>query len=207
MSSDHTLKFRLFSLYAVNQSTLSLGGERTAAFPHFYTSFSEFVKLFHFLKNSFYLFWKLFIYLSWGLLSSWDIQASHRGGFSCCRAEALGFRGSVVVARRLSCSKACGILLNHNSNPCPLLWQADSYPLPHQGGTCQTISCIYLMYLSIFSIGDTAVAWAIDTCLDGGYPGEGNTCSRILIWRIPMLRGAWWAIVHGVSKSQTRLSD
>ena len=114
---------------------------------------------------------------------------------------------SATVARRLSCSKACGILLNHNSNPCPLLWQADSYPLPHQGGTCQTISCIYLMYLSIFSIGDTAVAWAIDTCLDGGYPGEGNTCSRILIWRIPMLRGAWWAIVHGVSKSQTRLSD
>ena len=28
----------------------------------------------------------------------------------------------------------------------------------------------------------------------------------ILAWRIPMDRGAWWAIVDGVTKSQTRLS-
>ena len=27
------------------------------------------------------------------------------------------------------------------------------------------------------------------------------THSSILAWRIPMDRGAWWAIVHGVSKS------
>ena len=32
-------------------------------------------------------------------------------------------------------------------------------------------------------------------------------CSNILAWRIPMDRGTWWAIVHGVAKSQTRLSD
>ena len=32
-------------------------------------------------------------------------------------------------------------------------------------------------------------------------------CSNILPWRIPMDRGTWWAIVHGVAKSQTRLSD
>ena len=29
------------------------------------------------------------------------------------------------------------------------------------------------------------------------------THSSILIWRIPMDRGAWWATVHGISKSQT----
>ena len=29
----------------------------------------------------------------------------------------------------------------------------------------------------------------------------------ILVWRIPMNRGAWQAIVHGVAKSPTRLSD
>ena len=29
----------------------------------------------------------------------------------------------------------------------------------------------------------------------------------ILAWRIPMDRGAWRATVHGVTKSQTRLSD
>ena len=25
----------------------------------------------------------------------------------------------------------------------------------------------------------------------------------ILAWKIPMYRGAWWAAVHGVTKSQT----
>ena len=32
------------------------------------------------------------------------------------------------------------------------------------------------------------------------------THSSPLAWRIPMDRGAWWATVHGVAKSQTRLS-
>ena len=29
------------------------------------------------------------------------------------------------------------------------------------------------------------------------------THSSILAWRIPMGRGAWWAAVHGVAKSDT----
>jgi len=33
------------------------------------------------------------------------------------------------------------------------------------------------------------------------------TQSSILIWRIPMDRGAWRAAVHGVTKSWTQLSD
>jgi len=33
------------------------------------------------------------------------------------------------------------------------------------------------------------------------------THSSILAWRIPMDREAWWATVHGVAKSWTRLSD
>ena len=32
-----------------------------------------------------------------------------------------------------------------------------------------------------------------------------TTHSSILAWRIPMDRGAWWATVHGVAKSQTWL--
>ena len=32
------------------------------------------------------------------------------------------------------------------------------------------------------------------------------THSSILAWRIPMDRGAWGSTVHGVAKSQTRLS-
>ena len=33
------------------------------------------------------------------------------------------------------------------------------------------------------------------------------THSSILAWRIPMDGGDWRATVHGVAKSQTRLSD
>ena len=33
------------------------------------------------------------------------------------------------------------------------------------------------------------------------------THSSILAWRIPMDRGAWWAAVHGVTKSWILLSD
>ena len=31
---------------------------------------------------------------------------------------------------------------------------------------------------------------------------EMATHSSILAWKIPMDRGAWWATVHGVAKSQ-----
>ena len=44
----------------------------------------------------------------------------------------------------------------------------------------------------------------------GSIPGLGRsleesmaTHSSILAWRILMDRGAWWATVHGVAKSQT----
>ena len=33
------------------------------------------------------------------------------------------------------------------------------------------------------------------------------THSSLFAWRIPMDRGAWQATMHGVTKSQTRLSD
>ena len=38
-------------------------------------------------------------------------------------------------------------------------------------------------------------------------PEEGlATHSSILTWRIPMDRGAWWAMIHGVEKCWTHLS-
>ena len=37
--------------------------------------------------------------------------------------------------------------------------------------------------------------------------GEHATHSNILAWRIPMDRGAWQAISHGIAKSGTQLSD
>ena len=42
----------------------------------------------------------------------------------------------------------------------------------------------------------------------GRSPGEGNgNPLQYSCLENPMDRGAWWAIVHGVAKSWTRLSD
>ena len=42
----------------------------------------------------------------------------------------------------------------------------------------------------------------------GRFPGGGHgNYPSILAWKIPMDRGVWWAAVHGVAKSQTRLND
>ena len=65
--------------------------------------------------------------------------ASQRAGFSC-REQTLDMHASVVAACRLSscsaglgCSVECGIFLEEGSNPCPLHWQVDSYPLCYHG--------------------------------------------------------------------------
>ena len=36
--------------------------------------------------------------------------------------------------------------------------------------------------------------------------GMVSHCS-ILPWTVPMDRGAWWAAIHGIAKSQTQLSN
>ena len=42
----------------------------------------------------------------------------------------------------------------------------------------------------------------------GRFSGEGNgTPVQYSCLENPIDRGAWWATVHGVTKSQTRLSD
>ena len=41
--------------------------------------------------------------------------------------------GNTIVVHGLSCSLACGILLDQGQNPCLLYWQADSLPLNHRG--------------------------------------------------------------------------
>ena len=56
------------------------------------------------------------------LLSSCDTRASHRGGFSCCRAQAPGTQASVAVAHGLRCSPTGGLFLDQGSNPRSLHW-------------------------------------------------------------------------------------
>ena len=62
---------------------------------------------------------------------------------SCCEQAHELLTGLVVVAHRVSCPKACGIFLDQGSNPCPLHWQVDSYPLYHQGSTMDVFSSHY----------------------------------------------------------------
>ena len=66
-------------------------------------------------------------------------QASHCNGFSCCGAQALGAQALSVKRHEFSCSEACGIFPEQGSNPCPLHWQSDSYPLHHQGSPTASI--------------------------------------------------------------------
>ena len=73
------------------------------------------------------------------------VWVSHCSGFSCCRVLAVGHVGSIViapglqskglilVANELSCSEACGIILDQGTNPYLLPWQEDSLPLSHLG--------------------------------------------------------------------------
>ena len=49
--------------------------------------------------------------------------------------------------------------------------------------------------------------WAQSLGWEDPLEEDMETHSNILVWRIPMDRGAWWTRVHGVAKSQTQLSD
>ena len=67
----------------------------------------------------------------------------------------------------------------------------------------------HLIFAWDFPVVKNLAANAGDTRGAGLIPGSGKspggmaTQSSILAWRITMDRGAWWAIVHGVAKSQT----
>ena len=89
-----------------------------------------------------YHFWLRWVFVAVGGLSlvaasrsysSLQCLASPCGGCSCCRARGSRLADFSSCGYRLSCSVACGILPDQGSNPCPLNWQADSYPLDHQG--------------------------------------------------------------------------
>ena len=80
-----------------------------------------------------------------GPFSSCGVWASLGSGLLCCRAQASGHTGSVVVAPGLqstgsmavacglSCSEACRVLSDQGSNRSLLHRLADSSPLSHRG--------------------------------------------------------------------------
>ena len=68
---------------------------------------------------------------------------------------------------------------------------------------------IYIHRASQWLSGEESVCKAGASGDAYSIPGEDHlgdgmaTQSSILSWRIPMDRGAWWATVHGIAKSQT----
>ena len=103
------------------------------------------------------LFIYLFIYfwLCWVFISVWGLSpVAASGGHSSSRCAGLSLSwplllrskgsrraGSVIVAHGPSCSAACGIFPDQDSNPRPLHWQADSQPLRHQGSPGYAFLC------------------------------------------------------------------
>ena len=93
---------------------------------------------------------------------------SHFSGFFFGRAKVLGSQASELTARGfgncdsptlehlgsfvthwLSCSEACGIFPDQGLNLCPLHWQADSYPLHHQGSPHGIFTCLFFFWVSL----------------------------------------------------------
>ena len=67
-------------------------------------------------------------------------------------------------------------------------------------------SVVKILLANAGNAGDTGDSGSIPGL--GGSPGVGNGNPRqYSCLGNPMDRGAWWATVHGVAKSQTRLSD
>ena len=107
----------------------------------------------------FIYFWQCWVFVSVGGLS--PVAASGGHSSSWCTGLSLlwplllqstgsGRAGSVVVAHGPSCSTAYGIFPDQGSNPCPLLWQADSQPLRHQGSPINLVNIHHLIQLQYF---------------------------------------------------------
>ena len=96
------------------------------------------------------------------------VWASHRGGSSCRRAQAPGCMGFSncgtwaqqrrlqslehrlrIVAQGLSCSLPCGIFLDQGSNSCLLHWQADAWPLSHQGSSVPSFISVFVVVVKV----------------------------------------------------------
>ena len=97
------------------------------------------------------------------------------------------------------------------------------YPVHPNCNKCCLIYCLFLFVSFLFCTGvwaslvpqtvknldlakdqETRV-WSL--CQEDPPEKEMVTHSSVLAWEIPKDTGAWWATVHGVTESQTRLSD
>ena len=85
------------------------------------------------------------------------------------------------MAFGLSCSAKCEIFLAQGSNPCPLHWQVDSYPLCHQGSYDEFLEAPLAQVRPLLGAGGTSArGWA------AGTPSEVGAEEREAMFRGPM---------------------
>ena len=77
---------------------------------------------------------------------------------------------------------------------CP--WRRDRPPIP-----------LYLVAQTVKNLPAMQETWVRSLGWKDLLEKGTATHSSMLVWRIPMDRGAWRATVHGVAKRLTRLSD
>ena len=84
--------------------------------------------------------------------------------------------------------------------------------IPWADGTEQQRTCAFYRHLGASLVAQMAKnppaiweTWVQSLGWEDHLEKEMATHSSILAWRIPMDRGAWWATVHGVTKSRTQL--
>ena len=88
------------------------------------------------LNNFLMAFWEKGLYLFWavlGLCCCTSFLQLRRVGCSPVAVSGLLTEVASLVEQGLRCSAACEIFLDQGLNLCLLHWQAESYPLDHQG--------------------------------------------------------------------------
>ena len=95
------------------------------------------------------------------------------------------------------------------------VWEINMSEKPEKIGMISSMCNFFLKIWTIENFRNAVLVWVLghelpDSMLTEKETGttfvleEGMaTHSSILVWRIPKGIGAWWAIVHGVAKSQT----
>ena len=77
--------------------------------------------------------------------SGCGLQALERLDVSVCGLQAWSAVTSVAAAQELSFPTACAIFPDQGPNPCPLHWQADSYPTVTTREVSEGFSCMRLV--------------------------------------------------------------
>ena len=112
------------------------------------------------------------------IAASRRVWASHCDGLSY-GAQSVGKWVSVVV-HELSCSEAYGIFLDQESNPCPLQWQVNSYPVSHLGSPRYSVKAqVSEPHLRASDSGDLAGGPGI--CFSNRFPGHAAGMGDVLL--------------------------